>query len=203
MQTNSTDYPALAKTARARWSTRELLTAAVLAMAFAVLLVPFTYLYAAVLSLGVLARSALTGLFFMPAAFAAYTLRKPGAILFVSLVSGLVAIPFTPYGLLVLGIGALTGAIGEAACWLVNRYRHFSLLRVALMGLVAGLVEFLLVLFSLRVSQIEPLVLVAAVGLSALGFVIVAVVARFLADAVARTGALASTALGRERERRV
>lgn len=203
MQLNSVDQPVLKRATRSRWSTRELLTAAVLAMAFAVLLVPFTYLYAAVLSLGVLARSALTGLFFMPAAFAAYTLRKPGAVFFVSVVSGLVAIPFTPYGLLVLGIGALTGAIGEGACWLITRYRHFSLARVALMSLVAGLVEFLLVLFSLRVSQIEPLVLIAAVALSALGFVIVGVVARFLADAVARTGALSSTALGRERERRV
>lgn len=200
---SSVDGPSLKRRASLRWNTRDLLTAAVLAMAFAVLVVPFTYLYAAVLSLGILARSALTGLFFMPAAFAAYTLRKPGAVIFVSFVSGLVAIPFTPYGLLVLGIGALTGAIGEGACWLVNRYRHFSLPRVALMGLVAGLVEFLLVLFSLRISEIEPLVLAAAISLSALGFVIVALLARFLADAVARTGALASTALGREKQRYV
>lgn len=200
---SSIDGPSSKRRASLRWNTRDLLTAAVLAMAFAVLVVPFTYLYAAVLSLGILARSALTGLFFMPAAFAAYTLRKPGAVIFVSFVSGLVAIPFTPYGLLVLGIGALTGAIGEGACWLVNRYRHFSLPRVALMGLVAGLVEFLLVLFSLRISEIEPLVLVAAISLSALGFVIVALFARFLADAVARTGALANTALGREKQRYV
>lgn len=203
MQVDSVDKPALKRAARSRWSTRELLTAAVLAMAFAVLFVPFVYLYAAVLSLGILARSALTGLFFMPAAFAAYTLRKPGAVIFVSLVSGLVAIPFTPYGLLVLGIGALTGAIGEAACWLVTRYRHFSLARTIGMSFVTGLVEFVLVLFSLRISQIEPLILVAAIALSVLGFVVIGIVARFLADAVARTGALASTALGRERERRV
>ncbi|MCS7060409.1 MAG: ECF transporter S component [Anaerolineae bacterium] len=203
MQLNSVDQPVLKQTTRPRWSTRELLTAAVLAMAFAALLVPFTYLYAAVLSLGILARSALTGLFFMPAAFAAYTLRKPGAVIFVSLVSGLAAIPFTPYGLLVLGIGALTGAIGEAACWLVTRYRHFSLWRVVLMSFATGLVEFLLVLFSLRVSQIEPPMLVAAIVLSVIGFVVVGIVARFLADAVARTGALNNTALGREREKRV
>ena len=184
--------------ARLRWNTRELLTAVVIALAFAVLLVPFTFAYAAILSLGIFARSAMTGLFFLPAAFAAYVLRKPGAVLLVSAVSGLAATPFTGYGPLLLLIGLLTGAIGELAAWVVTRYRKFDWPHIIAMGAMSGTVEFLLVLFSLRISEVNLPAIALATGLSTAAFVVAAIVARSLAEAVKRTGALANTALGRD-----
>lgn len=184
---------------RPLWSTRELLIAMVIAVVFGIVVVSSTYLYAAVLGLGIFARSAATGLFFLPAAFAAYVLRKPGAVLLVCVVSGLVAIPFTPYGLLVLGIGALTGIIGEIATLIVTRYRSFGLPRLLATGALAGLIEFGSVLASsLRTTPLTVPTVILATSLSVGAFVLASLAAYALANAVQRTGVLANTALGRE-----
>jgi ABC-type thiamin/hydroxymethylpyrimidine transport system permease subunit len=182
---------------QSKWSTRDLMVTIVIGLAFGVLLVPVTYAYAALLTLGILARSLLGGVYYLPAAFSAYVIRKPGSILLVSLVSALVAMPFTAYGFIVLMIGLLTGLIGELVVWFFTRYRNFSLGRLVLAGVVGGLLEFLLILASLRSTQFELGILGAALLVSGLTFGLGAAVARWLADAVARTGVLANTALGK------
>lgn len=187
----------MTKASNSKWSTRDLMVTIVIGLAFGVLLIPVTYAYAALLSLGILARSLLGGVYYLPAAFAAYVMRKPGSILLVSLVSALVAMPFTAYGFIVLLIGALTGLIGELVTWFFTRYRNFALGRLALAGAVGGLLEFLLILGSLRSTQFDPGILGGALLVSALTFGLCAVLAKVLADAVARTGVLANTALGR------
>jgi len=187
----------MTKASSSKWSTRDLMVTIVIGLAFGVLLIPVTYAYAALLSLGILARSLLGGVYYLPAAFAAYVVRKPGSILLVSLVSALVAMPFTAYGFIVLLIGALTGLIGELVTWFFTRYRNFTLGRLALTGAVGGLLEFLLILGSLRSTQFDLGILGGALLVSALTFGLCAVLAKVLADAVARTGVLANTALGR------
>ena len=104
----------------------------------------------------------------------------------------------TRFGCIVgVGIGGLTGLIGELVTWLFTRYRNFALSRLVLAGAVGGLVEFALILGSLRSTQFEVSILVAALLVSALTFGICAGLAKWLADAVARTGVLANTPLGR------
>jgi ABC-type thiamin/hydroxymethylpyrimidine transport system permease subunit len=110
----------------AAWSTRDLLITIVIGLAFGVLLVPVTYVYGLMLAAGILARAVLSGVYFLPAAFAAYVVRKPGAILLVSVTSALVVLPFG-YGFIVLVIGALTGLVGELVTWLFTRYLNFGL----------------------------------------------------------------------------
>jgi energy-coupling factor transport system substrate-specific component len=187
----------MTKASSSKWSTRDLMVTIVIGLAFGVLLIPVTYAYAALLSLGILARSLLGGVYYLPAAFSAYVVRKPGSILLVSLVSALVAMPFTAYGFIVLLIGGLTGLIGELVTWFFTRYRNFALGRLALAGAVGGLLEFLLILASLRTTQFDLGILGAALLASAFTFGLCAVLAKVLADAVARTGVLANTALGR------
>lgn len=181
-----------------KWTTRDLMISVVIGLAFGVLLVPVTYAYAALLSLGILARALLSGIYFLPAAFAAYVMRKPGSILLVCLVSALAAMPFTPYGLIILLIGSLTGLVGELVTWLFTRYRAFPTGRFVLAGVVAGLAEFGLILGSLRTTEeLDYGLLAAAFLVSAVTFGLAAALAKYLADAVARTGVLANTALGR------
>ncbi|MCS6847079.1 MAG: ECF transporter S component [Anaerolineae bacterium] len=179
-----------------RWTTRDLLVTAMIGVAFAVLLIPFTYAYAAAQAGGVLGRAVAGGLFFLPAAFAAYVMRKPGAVVLVGLISGLIAIPFTPFGLVVLGISVLTAVLAEPVVWVITRYRNYSWARIAALGFAVGLIEFLLIAIGIRSTRLELPVLVVAVALSAIGFLIAAIVGRLLADAVARTGVLAGTPLG-------
>jgi len=181
-----------------KWSTRDLMISVVIGLAFGVLLIPVTYAYAVFLSAGILSRALLSGIYYLPAAFAAYVVRKPGSILLVSLVSALAAMPFTPYGLIIILVGALTGVIGELVTWLFTRYRNFSVGRFVLAGVLGGFIEFGLILGSLRsTEELEMGILVAAFVLSALTFGLAAGLAKYLADSVARTGALANTALGR------
>ncbi len=178
-----------------KWSTRDLLIAIVIGLAFGVFLIPVTYAYSLLLSLGILARAVLGGVYFLPAAFAAYVIRKPGSILLVSLTSALVVLPFG-YGFIVLIIGALTGLIGELVIWLFTHYRNFATGRFVLAACVGGFIEFLLILGSLRTTQFEVGLVTAAVLVCGVTFALCAWLAKLLADAVARTGVLANTALG-------
>jgi energy-coupling factor transport system substrate-specific component len=178
------------------WSTRDLLITFAIALAFAVVLVPITYLYVATLPLGLLARAAVGGFYFLPAAFVAYVMRKPGAVLLVSIASGLAAMFFTPYGFVVLMVSLITGLLGEVAVWLITRYRHFSRGRLLFAGALAGLLEYGLILVALRASDFVWWVGVLAAALSALTFAVCALLARLLADAVVKTGVLANTQLG-------
>lgn len=179
-----------------KWTTRDLLITVVIGLAFGVLLVPVTYAYSLLLSAGILARAVLGGVYYLPAAFAAYVVRKPGAILLVSLTSALVVLPFG-YGFVVLLIGALTGLVGELVTWLFTRYTNFGLGRFVLAGAVGGFIEFLLILGSLRSSQFDLGLVSLALVICAVTFGVCAGLAKYLADAVARTGVLANTALGR------
>ena len=179
------------------WSTRDLLITAAIGLAFGVLLIPVTYAYAAFLGLGICVRSLMGGIYYLPAGFAAYVMRKPGAIVLVSVVSALVAMPFTPYGFIVLLIGTLTGLIGELVTWLLTRYRDVSMARLVTAGFVAGLIEFVLILGSLRGSELDWTVLGIALVVSAVVFAACAGLAKVLADSVAKTGVLSNTSLGR------
>lgn len=51
-------------------------------------------------------------------------MRKSGAIVLIGLISGLRAMPFTPFGMAILGVSVLTAVPAELAAWLLTRYRH-------------------------------------------------------------------------------
>jgi energy-coupling factor transport system substrate-specific component len=188
----------MAKMVETKWNTRDLMVSVMIGLAFGVLFIPVTFAYAALLSFGIIARALLSGVYYLPAAFAAYVIRKPGSILLVSMVSALAAMPFTPYGLIIILVGAITGVMGELVTWLFTRYRKFPIGRFVLAGVIAGLIEFGLILGSLRsTTELELGILLVAFVLSAITFGLAALLAKKLADSVARTGVLANTALGR------
>jgi len=172
-----------------------LLITIVVGMAFGVILIPVTSVYAGLRGLGLFAQVAVGSLYFVPVAFAAYVMRKPGAILLVSFISGVILLA-TPYGFYALLIEALTGIIGEIVFWLVTRYRNFRTLRFVGASAVVGLLEFWVILRSLGSSNFEPAILVLGILVSVVAFAVCSVLAKFLADSVAKTGVLANTALG-------
>lgn len=185
---------------RTKWSTRDLMVTLVIGLALGVLLIPVTYAYVAFLGVGGLfTRSLIGGIYFLPAVFAAYVVRKPGASFLASAIGGLTSMPFTPYGFIVLAVSILIGLVGELFIWLNTRYKDFALPRLLTAGAATGLAVFLLILGSvLRSAEFEwnALVLVALV-LSGVTFAVCGLLAKALADAVARTGVLGNTALGK------
>jgi energy-coupling factor transport system substrate-specific component len=189
---NTTAAPMRQRTKPSRWSTRELVVTAIIGATFGVLLIPFTYTYTAAQAGGALGRAAAGGLFFLPASFTVYAIRKPGAVLLVGLISGLFSAPFTPFGLVVIVISMLTAVMTEPVAWLTTGYRRFSVPRMGLLGLMIGLLEFLLIAATARTTRLEPVVFVPALVVSGLAFVAASVAGKLLADAVARTGVLAN-----------
>jgi energy-coupling factor transport system substrate-specific component len=182
-----------------KWSTRDLMVTVVIGITLGVILIPVTYGYVVLLGVGgLLARSLVGGIYFLPAVFASYVMRKPGAGLLASFVGGLTTMPFTPNGLIVLGISVLIGLIGELFIWLATRYKGYSLPQLLIAGVGTGLLVYVLILLSfLRSAEFEwnAIVLVAVV-LSGVTFAVCALLAKLLADAVGRTGVLSNTALG-------
>lgn len=185
---------------RTKWNTRDLMVTLVIGLALGVLLIPVTYAYVAFLGVGGLfTRSLIGGIYFLPAVFAAYVVRKPGASFLASAIGGLTSMPFTPYGFIVLAVSILIGLLGELFIWLNTRYKDFGVPRLVAAGAATGLGVFLLILGSvLRSDEFEwnGLVLVALL-LSGVTFAVCGLLAKALADAVARTGVLGNTALGK------
>ncbi|UYN90661.1 MAG: ECF transporter S component [Anaerolineales bacterium] len=179
------------------WSTRDLLVTIVIGLAFGVLLIPVTWAYAGLLSAGgIFTRAILGGLYFLPAAFAAYVMRKPGATMLASILSALPSM-LGPYSLIVLMIGGLIGLVGELFVWLLTRYKNFSTPRMLWLGMASGITVYLLILGSmLRTTAFEPSILLIAAVVSAVVFSACSLVARYLANSVVKTGVLANTALG-------
>lgn len=182
---------------KGKWSTRDLLVTIVIGLAFGVLLIPVTWAYAGLLSAGgIFTRAILGGLYFLPAAFAAYVMRKPGATILASVLSALPSM-LGPYSLIVLMIGALIGLVGELFVWLLTRYKNFTTARMLWLGMASGITVYLLILGSmLRTTAFEPSILLIAAIVSAAVFAACSLVARYLANSVVKTGVLANTALG-------
>jgi len=182
---------------KGKWSTRDLLVTIVIGLAFGVLLIPVTWAYAGLLSAGgIFTRAILGGLYFLPAAFAAYVMRKPGATILASVLSALPSM-LGPYSLIVLMIGALIGLVGELFVWLLTRYKNFTTARMLWLGMASGITVYLLILGSmLRTTAFEPSILLIAAVVSAVVFAACSLVARYLANSVVKTGVLANTALG-------
>lgn len=178
------------------WSTRDLLITAVTGLVFGVLLSGLAFLYLALLLLGPLFQWGLLGPYFLPGFFMAYVIRRPGAALLVSIFYGLVAI-VTPLGPIALAAGAGLGLGSEIAIAIVTRYRTFSSWRMVATG---GITAALLLLPTLPhlLDYLLP-VTIGIITLTLLSCGIAGILAKLLADAVARTGTLSGTALGQAR----
>ncbi|MCW5876418.1 MAG: ECF transporter S component [Anaerolineales bacterium] len=180
-----------------KWNTRDLMVTLVIGLAVGVLFIPTTIIYVGSLAGGMLARSVIGGVYFLPAVFAAYVIRKPGAGLLASAVGGMVALA-SPNGFIAMIVCIMIGLLGDLLIWLITRYKSFSASKLGLAGFVTGLGVFLAMLSRLGGDDMQLAVVVPALLVSGLAFAACALLAKALADAVARTGVLANTGLGKE-----
>lgn len=182
------------------WSTRDLLVVATLGVTLGVALVPVLYaslpLQAA---LGPLFQVLVAGLFSLPGIMALYITRRPGAALVNGIFVGLVQVPLTPFGWTVL-IGAFSGALACEAPFFTTRYRRFGLPMLITAGALAGLLGLALVYVPLGYAALAPAVQVVLVlGTAASGALLGGLLAKMLADALAKTGVLSGYQIGSQR----
>jgi len=148
---------------------------------------PFLYVLAASLSR-------------VPSLLAMYVVRRPGAAALGALVAGLVQVPFTPTGWVILVAFAFSG-FGCELPFLLTRYRYFGLPMLMAAGAVSALLGLALQYAPFGYGNLAlpvqlALILTAAAG----GVVLTGGLAKLLADALARTGALSGYAVGQRRQ---
>lgn len=187
----------------ARWRTVDIITTAVLGVAFGVVFWAWNLVFgvlAAPLDFFPPLSALLNGVYLMPGVVAGLLVRKPGAAIFASGLAAAVSLLLgSPYGAIIIVYGLIQGLGGEIG-FLLTRYRSFGWGTAVLAGVTAGL----------STSILDSTVYYADLGFWAykvpytvftvLSSVLLAgVVGLLLVKALARTGALSSFASGRSR----
>ena len=163
---------------------------AIISIALGVLYIPLTYLIAWLTPLPFIV-TIVVGIYFWPIIMVAYLMRKPGAALFAALVSFLVLIPFTPYGITVLSMALLLGVPIELIL-MAGRYK-FRLWNLMLAGAVAGLIYITGQFTAFGLAIVAPslqviLYIEAIIGGAILG----GLIAKWIGDAVFKTGVISN-----------
>lgn len=170
------------------WTTRDIMVTAIISIALGVLYIPLTYLIGWLTPLPFIV-TIVVGIYFWPIIMVAYLIRKPGAALFAALVSFLVLIPFTPYGITVLSMALLLGIPIEIVL-MVGRYK-FQLWNLMLAGAVAGLIYITGQFAVFGLSIISPMLqVVLFVEAMISGAILGGLIARWIGDAVFKTGVI-------------
>jgi energy-coupling factor transport system permease protein len=185
----------------AAWSTRDLLVVAAIGAALGVALIPVTYLGLTLMAtLGPFLYALSTSLSRVPSVMTMYVVRRPGAAVLGALVAGLVQVPFTPTGWVILVAFAFSGAACELP-FLLTRYRRFGLPTLMISGAVAALLGLALQYVPFGYGNLALLVQLALILTAAAGgALITGGLAKLLADALAKTGVLSGYAVGQKRQ---
>lgn len=187
-----------------RWRTVDIVVGAVLAVAFGVVFQAWSLLWNAIDPWSKLTFPPVAGIFIgvwlIAGVAAALIIRKPGAALFVETVAAIVsALLGSQWGVSTIVYGIVQGLAVELA-FLAFRYRRHDLAVALLAGGTAGVAAALLD-FAYYYSAWAIGWKVAYVGIVAVSGVLLAgALAWLLVRALARTGALAPFAAGRERQ---
>ena len=186
-----------------RWRTVDIVTAAVLGVAFGVVFWGWN-LFAEVASTPLdffpPIKGLLNGVFLMPGVVAGLLVRRPGASIFASTLAAAVSILLgSPYGGIIVVYGLVQGAGAELG-FLLTRYRSFgwgtALLAAAIAGLSTSVLDNTLYYAELPFLEYQLPYTVFTVLSSML---LAGVLGLLLVRALARTGALSSFAAGRTR----
>ena len=147
------------------------------------------------------ASALFVGVWLLPGVLGALVIRKPGAALYTELVAAVLsALLGSVWGFSVVWYGLLQG-LGAELAFALTRYRSFGLPVALASGAGAGVVVGLLDT-GLYFPDLTPAVQVGYVALAIVSGVVVAGLGAWaLTRALARTGALAPLASGRQRER--
>jgi len=148
---------------------------------------------------GDLAQNVLIGGWMVAAPLALYIVRRPGVGILVELAAALVEVVFlaSPVGPTLLVVGLVQGAGAELA-FALTRYRRYDWGVFILSGALAGLAS--TVLGMVRFGWLTQDWFEWRLGLQvASGILLCGIAAKVIGDALARTGVLDNTALGRAR----
>ena len=187
----------------AKWSTRDLLITAIISIAFAVILLGVAYLFILFIRpLGLLAQTLGQGIWFIPAIFMGYILRRPGAVIVSQLMMRIILVPISPYGWMELVGAFVVGVPIELVFW-ATRYRHYRLPVLMLTGIAAGSLRTVVAWVPYGLSELTSEFQITVIVLTIVSGALAGWLAKLLADAIAKTGVLSGYAVGQEHQEEV
>lgn len=185
-----------------RWRTRDLLIIIVVSIIFGLILTALSYTAMVAFIFGPALQWVWNGFWIIAPIFIAYALRRPSAAFLTCVLCELVMFPFVPYSFLGLVRGIMYGLILELVIFFVTKYHSFSLVRMVLIGAISGILIFLgttavvgPIMLGVSILDYTPWVLAGAILTISISSVICSILARLIANFVARTGVLSQTAL--------
>jgi energy-coupling factor transport system substrate-specific component len=182
----------------AAWTTRDILVTAAIAIVFGLLLSGVDYFSAVLVSISPVFAGILAGFYFLPGIMVMYIIRRPGAAVLMRVLVNLVMLSFTPFGWMHLVISVVFGLSNELP-FLLARYRDYRLRILLISGGLAGLLSFVLMFAFAGIANLAvTMQVIGLVVFVASGALIGGALAKALADAIAKTGVLASFAIGQE-----
>jgi energy-coupling factor transport system substrate-specific component len=188
------------------WTTRELVVAAVLAVAVGVVFWGWGLLWSSVFQVIPFPFSyALIGVWMIGGLLVPYIIRRPGAALIGELVAAFVSMALgNQWGVLTLASGLVQGA-GAELVFAGFRWKRFDGIALCGAGAVAGAFSILLdtFVYSYYRTYTWGSIGVAAILAVVSSVVLGALVSRLLGDALARTGVLSGLAISEGKVKRI
>jgi energy-coupling factor transport system permease protein len=188
-----------------RWTTWESVLVAVLAGVVGVLFWAWGLVWnlldviKVVPGYGMALRDLFYGFWFLAAILAPYVVRRPGAAVAAEVVAAIIsALMGSQWGLTVLVSGLIQGGLAEVV-FAARGYRHYDLPTLAAAAAAAALGSWVVdYAFWYNTLEVKILLLMLAARLIS-AVVLAGLLGKLLGDALARTGVLENTALGRAR----
>lgn len=180
------------------WSTRDLLVVIVLALVFALITGPILALAFIIGAGNPLISVAAAAVTTLPSLVAPYILRRPGAALLAQFLMGLVQLPFAPIGFFIVVVGLINGVVGEIP-FLVTRYRNYSLGLLMGSGILSRLVALGFAFRTMGFAELSTGIQIGLVITAIIAGILIALLAKYLCDALASRGVLDNFPIGQAR----
>ncbi|MGI5286455.1 ECF transporter S component [Nonomuraea polychroma] len=148
-----------------RFDTRTIMTCAAIGVATGLLLIPFNLLSVALTAAFPLLVTLIYGLWAVPALMGLAMLRRPGTGILTSTVAGLVGMPLSTYGWMMVVTMFLWGLIIEIP-FAVTRYRVWSTPMFLVTSAIIGAMSGALLIVSLGGEQMSTATMVGAIVLA-------------------------------------
>lgn len=178
-----------------RWSTRDIVVAAALAVAVGMLFVAWSWAYQLLSLVPAPFNAWAVGFWMLGGTLVPYIIRRPGAAFMGEMVAALVEAPLVPWGITTLVSGLVQGLPAEASFALTG-YRRWGLVVLMRAGAFAALGGFLQEYYPYGVSEQLLAVQIGGVVLRMVGGAVLAgLLAKLIGDALAETGVLEGLAI--------
>lgn len=171
------------------WSTRDIMVTAILSIVLGLLNIPLTYITSYLMAIPFI-TPLIIGIGFFPIILVPYIIRKPGSVLLSSLIIMAIGVPFTPYGIIMLGQVLVYGVPLEIV-FLLGRYKRFGNLFMMLAGIVVTMVGGILYFLMYGLLNMDLTIqCISLVEMIISGAVFAGLLPKWIGEAVFKTGVI-------------